>query len=191
MDAAQRLKAAAKLRQYVKDWDGTQPADEASGILQDLSQKAFAELKAHVPDDEAARKKAAPELRKFITAWEGTSGGQDAKTLLNEIAEQVLAKLKPESVDKLAAPERDAAAGKIMHFQSEWKDTQAARDATSVLDDLAHAEFDEFKKSWPDSPTKQQAQAIIGQLKKFQTKWKNTATADKCDEDIAKLGQIK
>ena len=64
MTADQRLKAAAKIKQFGKDWEGTAPADEGNRILQDLSEQAFSAVKAGMGDnaDEAARKKAVPEL---------------------------------------------------------------------------------------------------------------------------------
>ena len=193
MTADQRLKAAAKLKQFGKDWEGTVPADDGNRIFQDLSEQAFSALKAGMGDnaDEAARKKAVPEIRKFMTAWEGTTGAAQAKTILDEIAAKAFEKIKPASKGKLTAPQRDAVVVSIVKFQAEWKDAQAANDAQTLLDDLGQQEFDEYKATWPSSMTRAQTQAIAGQLKKLQTKWQGTSTADLCDEEIRKLTNAK
>ncbi len=189
MTADQRLKAAAKIKQFGKDWEGTAPADEGNRILQDLSEQAFSAVKAGMGDnaDEAARKKAVPELRKFMTVWEGTTGAAQAKAILDEIAAKAFEKIQSASKGKLAAPQRDAAAASIVKFLTEWKDTQPANDAKSLLDDLGQQEFDEFKATWPNPIMHSQVQAIVGRLKQLQAKWQGTSTADLCDEAIMML----
>jgi hypothetical protein len=190
MTADQRLALAAKLRQFAKDWEGTAPADQCNQVLQGVSEQAFEGLKADIPDsaDEAARQKAVPELRKFLGSWEGTSGATKAKAILDSIAAKALDKIKSASSGKLTAPQRDALAAKIIKFQAEWKDTQAAGDAQALLDDFSQQELDEFKGTWPASPTQAQKQAIVAQLKKLQAKWQGSSAADLCDDEIRKLG---
>jgi hypothetical protein len=193
MTVDQRLKAAGKLKQFGRDWEGTAPADEANRILQDLSEQAFSAFKAGLGDDadEAARKKALPEVRKFMTLWEGTAGAAKAKVILDKIASKAFEKIQSASTGSLTEAKRDALAASIVKFQAEWKDAQAASDAQTLLDDLAQREFDEYKATWPASMTRPQAQAVVGQLKKLQAKWRGTSTADFCDDEIVKLGNVR